>query len=52
MKTTDGSTNRRTCSCFGCSPQKTIQLERKVQQLEEWLANEAIARDKILEENR
>jgi hypothetical protein len=52
MKTTDGSTNRRTCSCFGCSPQKTIQLERKVQQLEERLANEAIARDKILEENR
>jgi hypothetical protein len=28
------------------------QLESKVQQLEEQLANEAIARDKILEKNR
>jgi hypothetical protein len=28
---------------------KNIQLESKVQQLEEQLANEAIARDKILE---
>jgi hypothetical protein len=32
--------------------QKNIQLESKVQQLEEQFANEAIARDKILEENR
>jgi uncharacterized membrane protein YccC len=32
--------------------QKNIQLESKVQQLEEHLANETIARDKILEENR
>jgi hypothetical protein len=32
--------------------QKNIQLESKVQQLEEQLANEAIARDKILEENK
>jgi hypothetical protein len=32
--------------------QKNIQLESRVQQLEEQLANEAIARDKILEENR
>jgi hypothetical protein len=32
--------------------QKNIQLESKVQQLEEQHANEAIARDKILEENR
>jgi signal recognition particle GTPase len=32
--------------------QKIIQLESKVQQLEEQLVNEAIARDTILEENR
>jgi hypothetical protein len=32
--------------------QKNIQLESKVQQLEAHLANEAIAWDKILEENR
>jgi hypothetical protein len=32
--------------------QKNIQLESKVQQLEEQLTNEAIARDKILKENR
>jgi hypothetical protein len=32
--------------------QKNIQLESKVQHLEEQLVNEAIARDKILEENR
>jgi hypothetical protein len=31
---------------------KILQLESKVQQLEEQHANEAIARDKILEENR
>jgi hypothetical protein len=34
------------------SHQKNIQLENKVQQLEEQHANEAIARDKILKENR
>jgi hypothetical protein len=32
--------------------QINIQYESKVQQLDEQLANEAIARDKILEENR
>jgi hypothetical protein len=32
--------------------QKNIQLKSKVQQLEEQLTNEAIARDKILKENR
>jgi hypothetical protein len=32
--------------------QKNIQLESKVQQLEEQHANEAIAEDKILEKNR
>jgi GTPase Era involved in 16S rRNA processing len=41
----------RTCAS-AASHQKNIQLESKVQQLEEQLANKANAKDKILEENR
>jgi hypothetical protein len=51
-KATHGCSDWRISSCCIWSPPKNIELEAKVQKLEEQHAHEAAERDRILGENR